>query len=41
MKIAPLDVAKYFSHEADIEEIQGIIPFGFHGKKEKYLSLLR
>jgi hypothetical protein len=31
-KFAPLDVAKYFSHEAVIPEIAGITPFGFHGK---------
>ena len=36
MKFAPLDVAKYFSHEAEIPEIQGIEPFGFHGKWSKY-----
>lgn len=35
-KIAPLEVAKYFSHEAEIPEIQGIDPFGFHGKWSKY-----
>jgi hypothetical protein len=35
-KFAPLDVAKYFSHEADIPEVQGIMPFGFHGKWSKY-----
>ena len=35
-KFAPLDVAKYFSHEAEIPEIQGIVPFGFHGKWSKY-----
>lgn len=33
---APIDVAKYFSHEAEIPEIQGIIPFGFHGKWSKH-----
>jgi len=32
MKFAPLEVAKYFSHEANIPEIEGIIPFGFHKK---------
>lgn len=32
MKFAPLEVAKYFSHEAKIPEIEGIIPFGFHQK---------
>lgn len=35
-KFAPIDVAKYFSHEAEIPETQGIIPFGFHGKWSKY-----
>lgn len=35
-KIAPIDIAKYFSHEARIPEIQGIIPFGFHGKNSVY-----
>jgi hypothetical protein len=30
MRIAPLDVAKYFSHETMIPEIQGIKPFAFH-----------
>lgn len=32
-KFAPLNVAKYFAHEAKIPEIVGIEPFGFHGKK--------
>lgn len=27
---ASLDVAKYFSHETQIPEIQGIVPFAFH-----------
>lgn len=35
-KFAPLNVAKYFSHEAEIPEVQGINPFGFHGKWSKY-----
>lgn len=35
-KFAPLDVAKYFSHEAEIPELNGITPFGFHGKCSKY-----
>lgn len=30
MRIAPLDVAKYFSHEHMIPEIAGITPFCFH-----------
>jgi len=29
---APLEVAKYFSHESQIPEIENIIPFGFHKK---------
>lgn len=30
MKYAPIDVAKYFSHEIMIPEIAGIKPFAFH-----------
>ena len=30
MRIAPLEVAKYFGHEAMIPEIEGITPFCFH-----------
>lgn len=30
MKIAPIDVAKYYSHETMIPEIEGITPFAFH-----------
>lgn len=30
MKIAPLEVAKYFGHEHMIPEVQGITPFLFH-----------
>ena len=29
-KIAPVEVAKYFSYESPVPENQGIIPFGFH-----------
>jgi len=29
---APIEVAKYFSHEKSIPETEGIIPFGFHRK---------
>jgi hypothetical protein len=38
-KFANIDVAKYFSHETEISEIQGIEPFAFHnynGKNIKY-----
>ncbi len=38
IKYAPLEVAKYFSHEAPIPEINGITPFGFHGKGSKWLK---
>lgn len=30
MNFAPLDIAKYFSHEAMIPEVRGIKPFAFH-----------
>jgi glycosyltransferase involved in cell wall biosynthesis len=30
LKFAPLDVAKYFSHESMIPEVRGIKPFAFH-----------
>lgn len=36
---APIDVAKHFSQESDIPEVQGIIPFGFHGKWSKYYNI--
>jgi len=39
LKIAPIDVAKYFGHEQMIPEIEGIEPFLFHqwrGKNKKY-----
>ena len=37
---APLEIAKYFSHESNIPEIIGIEPFGFHGKYSKYINLI-
>ena len=37
---ADIDVAKYFSHESNIPEIQNIEPFGFHGKWSKYYNLI-
>jgi hypothetical protein len=33
MKFADIDVAKYFSHETNVPEIQGITPFAFHNKE--------
>jgi Protein of unknown function (DUF5672) len=38
---APLDTAIYFSHETNIPEINGIIPFGFHGKGSIYYNLFQ
>jgi hypothetical protein len=37
---APLDVAKYFSHEIHIPENDGITPFGFHGKNNIHNNLI-
>jgi hypothetical protein len=37
---APLDVAKYISHEIQIPETVGITPFGFHGKNNPYNNLI-
>lgn len=39
MRIAPIEVAKYFGHEQMIPEIEGIEPFLFHqwrGRNKKY-----
>ena len=33
IKYADLDVAKYFSHETMIPELNGIVPFAFHNKQ--------
>jgi hypothetical protein len=35
-KFAPLEIAKYFSHEHQIPETYNINPFGFHGKFSKW-----
>ena len=36
-KFAPVEVAKHFSHESDIDENKDIVkPFGFHGKWSKF-----
>ena len=29
-KIAPIEIAKFFSYESPVSENSGIIPFGFH-----------
>lgn len=39
-KYAPVEIAALFSHEAPTPEIDGIIPFGFHGKKQEFLNKL-
>ncbi len=44
MKIAPLEVAKYYSHEQMIPEVQGITPFAFHkweGTNAQYPNFIR
>lgn len=44
MKIAPLDVAKYYSHEKMIPEVQGIVPFAFHkweGTNAQYPNFIK
>lgn len=35
-KFAPIEVARYFSHETILPECNDIIPFGFHGKNNRY-----
>jgi hypothetical protein len=39
-KFAPIEIASLFSHEIQIPETQGIIPFGFHGKNNIYNNLI-
>lgn len=39
-KIAPLHIAKHFSHETDLPETRGIVPFGFHGRANPYYRTL-
>lgn len=34
-KFAPLEVAKHFSHEIHETDLEGIEPFGFHGRPRK------
>lgn len=44
MKIAPLDVAKYYAHEKMIPEVQGIKPFAFHkweGTNSEYPNFIK
>lgn len=36
IKYAPIDIAKYFSHESPVKEIEGLESFGFHGKNSKH-----
>jgi len=37
-KYSPIEVAARFSHETNIPENKGIIPFGFHGKNHYYYN---
>jgi hypothetical protein len=37
---APIEIASLFSHETEIPETQGIIPFGFHGKNNSHNTLI-
>ncbi|MBE5875479.1 MAG: hypothetical protein E7290_01175 [Lachnospiraceae bacterium] len=44
MRIAPLEVAKYYSHEKMIPEVEGIVPFAFHkweGTNAQYPNFCR
>lgn len=44
MRIAPLEVAKYYSHEQMIPEVQGITPFAFHkweGTNAQYPNFIK
>ena len=42
IRFAPLELAKYFSHELKCDEIEGIIPFGFHGRHHtEHMDLLK
>ena len=44
MKIAPIEVAKYFGHEHMIPEVEGITPFSFHkwdGTNAKYPNFFK
>lgn len=44
MQIAPLEVAKYYSHEQMIPEVQGITPFAFHkweGTNAQYPNFIK
>lgn len=44
MRIAPLSVAKYYSHEKMIPEVQGITPFAFHkweGTNAQYPNFIK
>lgn len=35
IRFAPVEVAKYFSHEIQVPEIKGIKPFGFHNYRKQ------
>lgn len=37
-KFAPVEIASFFSHENEVKENEGKIPFGFHGKNHYYYN---
>ena len=39
-KFAPVEVAKYFSHESPLDINKGIVPFGFHGNLPSTIELI-
>ena len=44
MRIAPLEVAKYYAHEKMIPEVAGITPFAFHkweGTNAQYPNFIK
>lgn len=36
---APIEIAKHFSHETEVPETYGTIPFGFHGRNNYYYKV--
>lgn len=39
-KFAPIDIAKYFSHETTMEVNRGIIPFGYHANLPEGIEVI-
>lgn len=40
-KYAPIEIAAEFSHELQIKETEGIVPFGFHGRNHFYYNITK